>query len=294
MTEEKASVISMEQLLLLHSEIKAYGIPFGYQQGNCHNIAHFVCLFLANKGIIAAKIWAITPGIYSLYNSSLITFKDKKKLSPTGTIDWGYHVAPLMIVKEKGKSKKMVLDPILFPWGPVHYRTWLAKIKTKGIVHLIMDSEWYLFNSTLVPNSQNQYLYNVEVDNYKPNVTFPSWFSDKLISDFFKYEEDSKNNHWLERGLAINETAICFYNNEFKPLLTTKKHLDLIKDYRILVGNINNFESVFRDNIWNDEMNQNFNKKHENVIFKYREIYETNLIKWQKDVRTLLEVKNIK
>lgn len=263
----------------LFQEILKSEIPFGYQQANCHNLAHYICLFIEAKGIVTSKIWAFTPSIYSDTSTKLISFTDKKKLSPNGKIDWGYHVAPVLQVKVGNDSQKMVIDPGLFPNGLVHYRTWLAKLKTQNLIYLIMDSEWYLFNSTIMANSQNQFWEDNDNDVMKPNLVLPDWFSDKLITDFFKYEEDSKDNNWLEKGMAINETATQFYNAEIKPILNSKS--ELLKEYRDLAGNVFNFETVFRDNMWNYEMTTEFQQKHFKIIEKYRKIYEMELEKWK-------------
>ncbi|WP_396171455.1 protein-glutamine glutaminase family protein [Flavobacterium sp.] len=260
------------------------GIPFGYQQANCHNIAHYISLLLASKGFQCAKIWAFAPVVYSTSSTKLISFADKKNISPGGTIDWGYHVAPIIQVRIGTKVRKMVLDPGLFPKSPVRYRTWLAKLRTRKLIFLIMDSEWYLYNSSMIPNSQ----LTPDLNEFKPNVKLPDWFADKLITDFFKYEEDSLEQHWIEKGLAINETALQFYESEIKPLLHSKIHLEMVEDYKMLAGNVFNFETIFRDNNWNYEMNDDFQRKYQDIISQYREIYHSNLKKWQESVAELL------
>lgn len=262
------------------------GIPFGYQQANCHNISHYISLFLESKGYQSAKIWAFAPVVYSTSSSKLITIPDKKNISPTGKIDWGYHVAPVLQVRIGNKVRKMVIDPGLFPKSPVRYRTWLAKLRTRKLIYLIMDSDWYLFNSSMIPNSQLQAYSNA----VPPNVKLPDWFSDKLITDFFKYEDDSLEEHWIEKGLAVNETALAFYDAEIKPILHSKIHFDLVNDYKMLVGNVFNFETIFRDQNWNYEMNDDFQFRHQNIIRKYREIYSSNLHKWQVSLTSLNEI----
>ena len=172
----------------------------------------------------------------------------------------------------------MVIDPGLFPEGIVRYRTWLARLNTKKLIYLLMDSEWYLYNSSMVPKAQLQY--NSTQPN-QPNIQLPDWFSDKLITDFYKYEEEALNQHWIEKGLAVNETAVAFYYAEIQPILNLEQYQDLIGDYKMLVGNVFNFETVFRDNNWNNEMNNDFQFKHQNIIAKYREIYFSNLTKWE-------------
>ena len=268
------------------------GIPFGYQQANCHNISHYIRTFLATKGYECGKIWAFAPVVYSMNSSRLISFADKKNISPTGKIDWGYHVAPILQVRIGNKVRKMVIDPGLFPKNMVRYRTWLAKLKTRKLIYLIMDSDWYLYNSSMIPNSQIQYNSNGYSDVIPPNVQLPDWFSDKLITDFFKYEDDALEQHWIEQGLAVNETAMAFYDAEIKPILHCKQQLDLVNDYKMLVGNVFNFETIFRDNNWNYEMDNNFQFKHQNIIAKYREIYFSNLNKWQQSLAALNEIIN--
>lgn len=273
----------------LFSEIKQLGLPFGYQQANCHNISHYISLFLASKGYQCAKIWAFAPIVYAANNSNLISFTDKNNISPTGNIDWGYHVAPVIQVQIGNKVRKMVIDPGLFPCNIVRYRTWLAKLNTRNLIYLIMDSEWYLYNSSMIPNSQLYFESNQYQNTIKPNIQLPNWFSDKLITDFFKYEENALNQHWIEKGLAINETAMAFYNNEIKAILHSKLHHDLVMDYKMLVGNVFNFETIFRDNNWNYEMDNNFQLKHQEIIAKYREIYFSNLQKW---IESLVAINN--
>lgn len=272
---------------MLFQEIINSGIPFGYQQANCHNISHYISLLWESKGIKCAKIWAFAPVIYSTSSRKLISFNDKKELSPNGKIDWGYHVAPVLQVRIGTKVRKMVIDPGLFPKSPVRYRTWLAKLKTRKLIYLIMDSEWYLFNSSMIPNSQIQSNSDKTIQS---NIILPDWFSDKLISDFYRYENDCENDHWIEKGLAVNQTAIAFYNNEIKPLIHSKLQQDLVQDYRNLAGNVFNFETIFRDRMWNYEMNEEFQQKHQIIITKYREIYNQYLTDWQLKLANTKEV----
>ena len=242
---------------------------------------------MESKGYQCAKIWAFAPVVYSTTSSKLISFADKKNISPTGNIDWGYHVATVVQVRIGTKVRKMVIDPGLFPKSPVRYRTWLAKLNTRKLIYLIMDSEWYLYNSSMISNSQLQYQSDGFSETKKPNIQLPHWFSDKLITDFFKYEKEALNQHWVEKGLAINETAMAFYTNEIKHILHSKLHHDLLMDYKMLVGNVFNFETIFRDNNWNYEMDDKFQLKHQEIIAKYREIYFSNLQKWKESLAAI-------
>lgn len=290
LTTKKASVFDLNASEALFAEILNSGLPFGYQQANCHNISHYISLLLESKGYTCAKIWAFAPGVYAANSSHLITFSDQKNISPTGKIDWGYHVAPVIEVKEGDIVQKMVIDVGLFPNGPVPYTTWLTQLRTENIIYLIMDSEWYLYNSSMIPNSQLHYNSNSFSNRHEPNIKLPDWFSDKLITDFFRYEEEALNQHWIEQGLAVNETAIAFYDAEIKPILNAAEYQNLVYDYKMMVGNVYNFETVFRDDRWNYEMTTNFQFKHQKIIAKYREIYFSNLKKWQEALASLNEI----
>lgn len=261
-------------------------LPYAYQQANCHNVSHYIYMLLQSKGVICSKIWTFSPGLYSTSSSKLISFTDKKRLSPTGKIDWGYHVAPILHVQKGNQVSEMVIDLGLFPEGLVTYKTWLNKLKTKNLLHLIMDAEWYLFTSSMIPNYE---LHSNPEFTQDQNVDLPYFFWDKLINDFFKYEEESKQNSWLPKGLAINETAISFYDNEIAPILNIKSKKALAQDYKNLVGNVFNFETVFRDDMWNTDMTPEFQEKYKNIILKYVAIYTTNVSKWENLVSKLNE-----
>jgi hypothetical protein len=287
LTDGKATVVDLQTASVLFQQIQNAGIPFGYHQANCHNIAHYICLLAKTQGITLAKVWAFTPGIYTAYSTRVISFTDQNKLSPTGKIDWGYHVAPVILVEQDNAVIKMAIDPVLFPDGPVSYRVWLEKIKTKKLIYLLMDAEWYLFNTSYSNNTQLEF-FDMQTDEpVKPNVIFPYWFANKCVTDFFKYEDDSKEYHWLEKGLAVNDTASQFYEHEIKPILDDPSQALLLKDYRDLVGNVFNFETVFRDYMYNYEMNEDFYQKHMPVIEKYRSVFNNELIKWQSRVEEI-------
>lgn len=281
-------MVDVQTAQILFDIIQNAEIPFGYQQANCHNIAHYISLLAQSQGITLAKIWAFSPGIYTTYNPAVISFKDKNQLSPTGKIDWCYHVAPVLFVEQEGVVTKMVIDLSLFQKVAVPYKAWLAKIKTKKLIYLMMDAEWYLFNTSYATNSNLEFFDCNTDEPVKPNVIFPDWFANKCVTDFFKYEDNSKQNGWLEKGLAINNTAMAFYENEIKPILNDAAQADLLKDYRDLVGNVLNFETVFRDYMYNYEMNENFYEKHAAIIEKYRIVFNIESAKWQQRVLDLL------
>ncbi len=92
-------------------------IPFGYKYDGCYARAHLMSRRFEEMGIATKKVWI------------------KGKLFVPGTdIEWDYHVAPVVEVKEKnGKIQQYVIDPSLNSKA-VTVDEWVASMgrKTKG------------------------------------------------------------------------------------------------------------------------------------------------------------------
>lgn len=264
-------------------QILNFDIQFQYVQGNCHDRAHLMSLFLKSIGIVGAKIWAFAPCVYSVDNNTMISIRDKNKISLSERIDWRYHVALVVFVDNGIEIEPQVIDPSLFPNGPVYYRTWLVKLKTEKILHLFTDYEWYLFNSWF-PFPELEVLEEIEMP--EPNIKLPDWFPKEVITDFFKYEKECKENFWLEKGLAINDTAYLFYETHIKLILDSET--ELLHDYRKMVGDVFNFETIFRDYTFNDEMDEEFQHKHQKIITLYRKKYDLYFEKWKIKLNTFV------
>ncbi|OYU92781.1 MAG: hypothetical protein CFE21_22830 [Bacteroidetes bacterium B1(2017)] len=117
----------------------------------------------------------------------------------------------------------------------------------------------------------------VDSDNY---LFYGRSEEEKYVQDgfsYFHYEGECRDNHWIPKGLAINETAYEFFLNEQAYLDTDSK---LSKDYKTLVGSIINFECVIRDYDFNKKVTLQFQAKHFELIEKYRYIYFLKLNKW--------------
>jgi hypothetical protein len=264
-------------------------IQFGYPNGNCHNRAHLISKMAISRGITPLKIWVFPPGKYSLVDTSLIVFEDKNFISKDNKIKWGFHVAPLLLVG----VDTMAIDPILSPKGLIGYKEWLSKLNIPNALYMILDWDWYSFNTLNGLNVYNNPTNQPSDCSGTLNLSIPGWFPGIITGDFFKYDS---TKFWMEMGLAIDETAYKFYQAEILPLLNNtieaKNTFDdpnntLLQDYKTLVGNINNFETVFRDNKTNNTINEAFISKHEGAIKKYRAIYEDALERWKKFVAVL-------
>jgi hypothetical protein len=241
-------------------ELRYYLNPlFQYKQGNCHNIAHFASLILKNYGVAHKKIWIYAPTRFDENSKQTIKLPDPNNISPKGILTWGFHVA-LLIQHEK---QEFVFDFFIDEEKPMTVGDWLDAMKIKNFKVEIENPENYLF-------------FTKESEKKKNGL-----FSGK----YFEYEGFCRQNEWIPKGLAINETALEFYKKEFYHF---HYKTPLSSDYRLFVGRVNNFECVIRDCSENKKMTLSFQKKHAAIIAEYRLIYEENLIKWRNWVNAFL------
>lgn len=89
-------------------------IPFSVPEDGCYARAHKMTMELEKSGIYTAK----------LFVSGKLSVKTDN--SPEGQVDWYFHVAPVLCVKNNDKNELMILDPSIFT-KPVTIETWLRK-----------------------------------------------------------------------------------------------------------------------------------------------------------------------
>ena len=242
----------IEYAQIYFEELKTYlNSIYKYPQGNCHNLVHFGSMVLNQYNISYKKIWIFAPSRIHEKSKQSIQLPDPNGISLNGELSWGYHVALLV----NYVNVSYIFDYFIDDTKPLYLNEWLQKIN--------------LTNFHLEFTSPSQYLFHVNPSKTKKNGLFNG--------DFFLYEGLCRDADWIPKGLAINETAIEFYKNEIYNLESTTP---LCKEYKLLVGSVNNFECVLRDKAFNKKMTIDFQEKHEDVIIKYRLIYEQNLEKW--------------
>jgi hypothetical protein len=111
------SVLSEEEANNAFNELAARDdIPYGYPMDGCYARAHKIVRILEDQGIIAGK--AFLEG--ELYIDTKF-----------GEVAWGYHVAPVIMVKKGNIVSPYVFDPSLFS-KPVPFDEWKAKITAKS------------------------------------------------------------------------------------------------------------------------------------------------------------------
>lgn len=125
------SVLSTTQADRLFTEFKSHTeIPFNYPPDGCYARATAMSKIAEEDKIEMGKVWA----------TGYLRVKTKSKYTPT--IEWGYHVAPVVYVSDGGKPKLMVFDPSLFD-KPVTVDEWTAKMNVDGNPKPHLDKIYY-------------------------------------------------------------------------------------------------------------------------------------------------------
>jgi len=254
--EEKDSSIFSNLFEAIRPSIEP---TYKYKQGNCHNLAHYVSLQLVKAGVAHKKIWIYAPSRILADSKIPLSLLDVNQLSPTGMLTWGYHVA-LWI--EHG-DKAVIFDFMLDETKPLSLSEWLAVFGLATYKIDIQDADKYLF-------------YGIKCESKKTTL---------FSGNYFPYEGVCQEQAWIAKGLAVNETAYEFFMQEQEHFLNDT---DLSEAYRLMVGRVINFECVFRDFSTNKRMTQSFQRKHHQIIEKYRKVYAEKLEKWQIRLNAIL------
>lgn len=125
------SILSSAQADRLFTEFKSHSeIPFNYPVDGCYARATAMSQIAEEEKIEMGKVWA----------TGFLRVNTKNKSVPT--IEWGYHVAPVVYVSDGGKPKLMVFDPSLFD-KPVTVQEWTNKMKVDGDPKPHLDKVYY-------------------------------------------------------------------------------------------------------------------------------------------------------
>jgi len=110
------TITLVEAKKLFNEALAMKDIAWNYKADGCYARAHLMARRFEKKGIDVGKVWI-----------------KGDLLVPSEKIEWNYHVAPIVYVKnEKGGVERMVIDPSLTT-EPVTVQQWSAKMK-KGVV----------------------------------------------------------------------------------------------------------------------------------------------------------------
>ncbi|HWU44995.1 MAG TPA: protein-glutamine glutaminase family protein [Bdellovibrio sp.] len=119
--EVPVTIISRQKSVELFEEFRSHHeIPFDYPVEGCYSRATAMVRIAESQHIEMGKVFI--QGELSVKTKSL----------NFGTVDWTYHVAPVLYVKDGASTKLMVFDPSLFD-KPVTVDLWKNEmLKEKG------------------------------------------------------------------------------------------------------------------------------------------------------------------
>lgn len=223
-----------------------------YPQGNCHNVSHFVSILLNRLGVPHRKVWMFAPCRYDIRSKESICLPDPNGLGSRGLISWGYHVGLLIDDTDKGGC---VFDYFINHNRPMGLLEWTNALPLSRHQLQIEASESYLFHTDPHP-AQCEGLFN---------------------GRFFRYEGDARQYEWMEKGLAVNQTAYDFFLEEIK----SRPEGTLRQEYRRLVGSIHTFEAILRDQAIPAGLSTSFLQRHAQVLSHYQQRYDYYLAYWR-------------
>ncbi len=138
-------------------------IPFDYPPDGCYARAHEMCRIMQERGIECGKAW-----IYASPGQAL-----RVEGTPMGTIEWRYHVAPIVNVQgQDGVTRPMVVDPSMFD-HPVTQDEWKGAMHDPGAVLQTTDSGPYYRGQDSDPSAADR------DDDYKKTEATLEQFSEE-------------------------------------------------------------------------------------------------------------------
>lgn len=114
--------VSPEAAQKAFDELKARDdIPFDYPTDCCYSRAHEMCRTLQEKNVPCGKVWNYAHD----FDAGGASLHVPTPNSPSGAVDWRYHVAPTVpVTQPDGSVRDMVMDPSMFD-KPVPVEEWV-------------------------------------------------------------------------------------------------------------------------------------------------------------------------
>lgn len=226
-------------------------IEFNYPQGGCQQRAHIMSVMLSNKfNIEHCKVWLFAPVTMHVHDNRTLFIPDKNQITPDNIVEWNYHIAPVVQVRDGNIKSIMVIDPSVNANKPMLLEDWFAAIGNSHAAEYTFTLPFaYFFNGCL--NSYNE-------------------LTPLFDGSFFGYEMETRNNLILEKGLALNDMAMKIYYKYLQPLFNSANENDNIKsaDLKDIFGNATALDFLFAQNI----SGATFNTTQRYVITNYSDI----------------------
>lgn len=226
-------------------------IEFNYPQGGCQQRAHIMSVMLSNKfHIDHCKVWLFAPVTMHVHDNRTLFIPDKNQITPNNMVEWNYHLAPVVQVKDDKAIHIMVIDPSVNINTPMLLTDWFAAIGNSSAAMYTFTLPFaYFFNSCVNRNNQLTPLFD---------------------GSFFGYEMETGNDLIMEKGLALNDMAMKIYYRHLQPLINSANENDEVKsaDLKDIFGNATALDCLFAQNI----SGFTFNTTQRYVITHYSDI----------------------
>jgi hypothetical protein len=219
-----------------------------------------------------SKVWMFAPAALYYGNTQTFFIEDKIKLAPGNRVNWNYHVAPAIIIHENDQDNFYVIDPCVNKNTPLLLGAWFKSIGNSSAgQYSFYSHKKYFFNCLRTKNNQVTSVFD---------------------GSFTSYDNPDKDSLIMEKGLAVNDTAMAIYNKYLKPLIDygTEDRATL-EDLKVIFGNSTALDMLLSQNI----SGNTFNTSHRYVVSRYgdilldaKRIFNERIIFWTKYVNALL------
>lgn len=253
--------------------VSEYQIDFDFLQGGCQQRSHLLSMILAKEfDIQNSKIWLFSPAaLYENDNRSLFV-SDFNNYDKSGIVNWNYHTAPIVKVWVDGKVEILVFDPCINKKNAISLNDWLAAIGNSGIgMYTFLYKEKYFFNC-----------------KYNEFAQLTNIFD----GTFFEFENPAKDNLVLEKGLAVNDTAMAIYKNYISNKI---KSVGDIVEYNAelseIFGNATVLDLLFAQNLSGNTENTSYRYilyHYENIMQEALLVFHKRLIFWTRFTSNLI------
>lgn len=252
--------------------VQSSGIDFDFAQGGCQQRAHVMSMLLQKKFTIQhCKIWLFAPAALFYNDSRTFTIQDNNNVADV--INWNYHVAPAVLVEENGQQNFYVVDPGINRQKPIFLDGWFNSIGNSGIGrYSFYFADKYFFN-TLHTKS-----------NAVTNV---------FDGTFIDYTAEDKNNLTIEKGLAINDTAMHVYHHYLVPLVNNPQaDQQTLQELKDIFSNATALDLLISQNISGatDETTYRYViTRYSDILLAAKTMFYQRLLHWTKYVNELLK-----
>lgn len=143
--ENSVSVLSKNEVQQIFNEVLTFNLPFDDLRNGCYARSHEIAWNLEQKGIVVEKI-------FIGFN---LKFSHPDK--PNIELEWNYHVAPAVLVRENNKLVPYMIDPTLFH-KPVPLQTWVDLFKKSPLRLIVVHRNRFTYKESNVNSPPDHWI----------------------------------------------------------------------------------------------------------------------------------------